>query len=306
MARPTPTPPKKAEAQVQQAKKSVGSSASSGSLPKNATPPPIATKTRPPSKIEEEEEELDEENSDCDDSDDEDSGPQKITKKKRIWMGWSSCHQGLGLATTGMIVYLVGVIIGGLFWASYVFTKETIIFFLALAISVLAGLAFLVLDFWGRFLMAKVPPEKVPAGGLLFALSLGAFALCYVCSGLAALIPMAAIGAVLLLGLGYWLATFGLWLTARGLHSNKVANLILTQGICSVVVNLIGLVLFAVMVLALGVKPEDIQNFAGQNGKAMVLIVGMGIVAAGNLGLYFWSINLCMQVLGILGEKIGK
>lgn len=221
-------------------------------------------------------------------------------------MGWVSGHKGLSLATTGMIVYLVGVVLGGLAWASYAFTRETVIFYLALAISILSGLAFLVLDLWGRSLLTQVPPEKVPAAKLLFSLSLGAFILCYLFGGVSAAVPMGAIGAVIFLGLGYWLAVFALWIVAKGLYSNKLAALFLTHGCSVVALNLIGAIFCGVMFLGLGVKPDDLQNFGGQNNNANILMIGLGVVSVINLGLYFWAINLCMQLIEVLGEKIGK
>jgi len=279
-------------------------------------PPGTATKASsgsiakmpPPSKIAEKSRSSREDDSDTEEDEDgeEDKGPVKLTKKKRIWMGWAATHKGLSLATTGMIVYLVGVVLGGLAWASYAVTKEQVIFILALVISILSGLAFLVLDIWGRTLLIQVPKEKVSAGGVLFGISLGAFVLSYLTGAMIAVVPLAAIGTVILLCLGYWLAMFGYWLTAKGLNNNGLGTLVVTQVSCTIGLNLAGAILVAVLMLGMGVKVDDLVNLDGQNSKAMVLAIGLGVVIAGNLGFYFWAINLCSQLVAVLGEKIGK
>ena len=102
-------------------KPSTPSSASVKSLPKKGAP----------SRNEDEE--------DSSESDDEDTGTGKTSRKNRIWMGWNNAYRGLNLASVGMVVYLVGLLLGGLGWVGYFFTRQDALFFAAAATSHLDG-----------------------------------------------------------------------------------------------------------------------------------------------------------------------
>jgi hypothetical protein len=271
-------------------KPSTPSSATVKSLPKKGAP----------SRNEDEE--------DSSETDDEDTETGKTSRKKRIWMGWNNAYRGLNLASVGMVVYLVGLLLGGLGWVGYFFTRQDALFFAALGLSILSGLAFLVLDLWGRASLAMVTKERVPTARLLFTFSLIGFILCYLLLALSAAIPAAGVGAILLLAVGYWNALFGYWLLAIGLLNRSLAGLFLTQAISTISVNVIGAIFVAVMMLGMGIGSTELQQLAtgGENQKAVVLLVGLIVLVLANTGLYLWALNLCLQLKNILGEKIGK
>lgn len=223
-------------------------------------------------------------------------------------MGWNNAYRGLNLGTVGMVVYLVGLLLGGLGWVGYFFTRQDALFYAALGLSILSGLVFLVLDLWGRSSLAMVTKERVPTARLLFTFSLVGFVLCYLLLALTAAIPVAGVGAILLLAVGYWNALFGYWLLAIGLLNRSLATLFLTQAISTVAVNVVGAIFVAVMMLGMGVGPKDLELVlnGGENPKAVVLLVGLIVFGLANTGLYLWALNLCLQLKTILGEKIGK
>ena len=223
-------------------------------------------------------------------------------------MGWNNAHLGLSLASVGMVVYLVGLLLGGLGWVSYFFTRQDALFYAALGLSILSGLVFLVLDLWGRTSLAMVTKEKVPTARLLFTFSLIGFVLCYLLLALTAAIPVAGIGAILLLAVGYWNALFGYWLLALGLLNRSLAGLFLTQAISTVSVSLVGAIFVMVMMLGMGVGIRDLESVmnGAESPKATVLLVGLIIFGVATTGLYLWALNLCLQLKTILGEKIGK
>ena len=278
-------------------------------LPKasNLTKPSVQIK-KPVVKKEPEPEEEEPSDLEADNEVEQEEETGKISRKKRIWLGWDAGYKGLSLTSVGMVVYLVGAVLGGLGWTSYFFTQQDTLFYVALGISILTGLVFLVLDVWGRSSLTMIPPEKVPNGPMLMILSLVGFCLCYLMAGLSALIPMAAIGAVLLLGAGYWTALFGYWLMCGGLNNRSLASFFLTHAISTIALNIIGAIFLAVLFLIMEVRPLDIQRMIGgdENPKAVVALAGLIIIGLGNAGLYLWAINLCFQLRAILGDKIGK
>lgn len=289
---PRPGSPPPSGSKPSPGKPSAPSSATLKSLPKKGPPP----------RNEEDAED------DSAENDEEDSGTGKSSRKKRIWLGWNNAYRGLNLASVGMVVYLVGMLLGGLGWVSYFFTRQDALFYAALGLSILSGLVFLVLDLWGRTSLAMVTKERVPTARLLFTFSLIGFVLCYLLLALTAAIPVAGVGAILLLAVGYWNALFGYWLLATGLLNRSLAGLFLTQAVSTVAVNLIGAIFVAVMMLGMGIGIRDLELVmnGGENPKAVVLLVGLIVLGLANTGLYLWALNLCLQLKTILGEKIGK
>ncbi len=280
-------------------------------LPKESSGTKLSPQLKKPVlKKEPEPEEEDEESSDLEGENeaDQEEGTGKISRKKRIWLGWEAGYKGISLASVGMVVYLVGAVLGGLGWTSYIFTQQDPLFYVALGISILSGLVFLVLDVWGRALLTQIPPEKVPNGPMIMTFSLIGFCLCYLMGGLSAAIPLAAIGVVLFLGVGYWTALFGYWLMSGGLNNRSLASFFLTHALSTISLNLVGGIFVAVLFLAMGVRPLDIQRMINgdENPKAVVALIGLILIGVGNAGLYLWAINLCFQLRALLGEKIGK
>ncbi len=302
----TPTSPvSKAIPQIKQTTKIQPAIPKESGLTKSSTQikKPLVKRNPKPEEEEEEPSDLEEEKEEG-----QEEGTGKISRKKRIWLGWEAGYRGLSLASVGMVVYLVGAVLGGLGWTSYFFTQQDPLFYVALGISILAGLVFLVLDIWGRSLLTKVPQEKVSNGPMLMILSLVGFCLSYLMAGVSAAIPLAGIGAALFLGVGYWTALFGYWQMSGGLNNRSLASFFLTHVISTISLNLIGAIFIVVLFLIMGVRPLDIQRMINgdDNPKAVVALIGLIVIGIGNTGLYLWAMNLCFQLRALLGEKIGK